>query len=106
MPPSSRCPATGSSPARDGCIAHAGKLREKLACAVHLRFAESEDDLAATYSRFGKQVAPRLDSFGLLGPRTVGAFARSLDGPGAQLAGQRKMLVAPWVDASHAGGFE
>ncbi len=95
-----------SSRCEDEVLAHASRLRTELDCGVHLRLAESEEDLGVTFSRFGKQVADRLDGFGLLTPRTVGAFARSLDGPGAHLAARRGMLVAPWVDAAHAAGFE
>jgi cytosine/adenosine deaminase-related metal-dependent hydrolase len=90
----------------DLCLGHAGRLLDKLATGVHLRLAESEEDLALTFSRFGKQVGDRLDGFGLLTPRSIGAFARSLDGAGAHLAAKRGTLVAPWVDAGHAAGFE
>ena len=90
----------------DDCLAHAGRLRQQLDCGIHLRMAENEEDLSTTFSRFGMQVASRLDSFGLLTARTVGAFARTLDGPGVQLASARKTLLAPWLDLHHPGGFE
>ena len=95
-----------SSRCDDACLAHASQLRRALDCGVHLRLAEDEADLSATFSSFGVQVASRLDSFGLLTPRTVGAFGRTLDGPGVQLASARKTLLAPWIDLHHPSGFE
>ncbi len=95
-----------SSRCDDACLTHASKLRRELDCGVHLRLAENEEDLGVTFSRFGLQIASRLDSFGLLTPRTVGAFARTLDGPGVQLASARRTLLAPWLDLHHPGGFE
>ncbi len=95
-----------SSKCDDVCLAHASKLQRELDCGVHLRLAENEHDLRVTFSRFGVQVASRLDTFGLLTARTVGAFARTLDGSGVQLASARKTLLAPWLDLQHRGGFE
>ncbi len=95
-----------SSRCDEACLTHASKLRRDLDCGVHLRLAEDEEDLGTTFSHYGLQVASRLDGFGLLTPRTVGSFARTLDGPGVQLASARKTLLAPWLDFHHQGGFE
>lgn len=95
-----------SSRCDDPCLDHAGTLRRALDCGVHVRLAENEEDLSVTFSRFGVQVASRLDAFGLLTPKTVGAFVRTLDGPGVQLASARKTLLAPWLDLHHPSGFE
>lgn len=95
-----------SSRCDDVCLEHAGALRRKLDCGVHVRLAEDEADLRATFSGFGLQIASRFDAFGLLTPKTVGAFARTIDGPGVQLCSARRTLLAPWLDLHHPSGFE
>ncbi len=97
---------SSSSRCDDVILTHAADLRRRLDCGVHLRLAENEEDLGTTFSRFGLQVASRLDAFGLLTPRTVGAFARTLDRPGVQLASARRTLLAPWLDLHQPVGFE
>ncbi len=97
---------SSSSKCDDAILTRAADHRHRLDCGVHLRLAENEEDLATTFSRFGLQVASRLDAFGLLTPRTVGAFARALDRPGVQLASARRTLLAPWLDPHQPIGFE
>ncbi len=63
----------------DGLLRRVSALSKELEAFVLFHLAESEEDLAATYTRHGKRVVPRLEELGLLGPRTIAARARSID---------------------------
>ncbi|MFL5350267.1 MAG: amidohydrolase family protein [Hyalangium sp.] len=63
----------------DSLLRRVSALSTELEAPVLFHLAEGEEDLAATYSRHGKRVVPRLEELGLLGPRTIAARARSID---------------------------
>jgi 5-methylthioadenosine/S-adenosylhomocysteine deaminase len=63
----------------DALLRRVATLASELDAPVLFHLAESEDDLAATYARYGKRVVPRLDELGLLGPRAIAARARAID---------------------------
>jgi 5-methylthioadenosine/S-adenosylhomocysteine deaminase len=77
--------------------------------AVHLSLAETDEDLVLTYKRYGLRTVQRLARHGLLGPRTVAAHARGVDGGEARVLAERQVLVAwsPLRDLLAEGhGFE
>jgi len=77
--------------------------------AVHLNLAETDEDLVLTYQRYGLRTVERLARHGLLGPRTVAAHARGVDGGEARVLAERQVLVAwsPLRDLLAEGhGFE
>ncbi|WP_224365526.1 amidohydrolase family protein [Hyalangium versicolor] len=63
----------------DSLLRRVSTLSAELEAPVLFHLAEGEEDLAATYSRHGKRVVPRLDELGLLGPRAIAARARSIN---------------------------
>jgi cytosine/adenosine deaminase-related metal-dependent hydrolase len=83
-----------SAIADDDLLRRVGRLREELGVGSHFRLAESEDDVAATWERYGRRVVPRLESFGLLGPGSVGALARAVDRYEAERLSRTRTLVA------------
>jgi cytosine/adenosine deaminase-related metal-dependent hydrolase len=77
--------------------------------AVHLGLAETDEDLVLTYQTYGLRTVERLARHGLLGPRTVAAHARCVDGHEARVLAERQVLVAwsPLRDLLAEGhGFE
>ncbi len=72
----------------DPLLRRVSALSAELEAPILFHLAEGEEDLAATYSRHGKRVVPRLEELGLLGPRTIAARARSID------AGEAERLAA------------
>ncbi|WNG46038.1 amidohydrolase family protein [Archangium minus] len=56
-----------------------GRLRDASGTPVVFHLSEGDHDLATTWSQHFQRVVPRLESFGLLGPLTVAAYARSVD---------------------------
>lgn len=56
-----------------------GRLRESLNAPVVFHLAEGDHDLANTWTQTLQRIVPRLESFGLLGPLSVAAYARSVD---------------------------
>ncbi|MFP2925068.1 amidohydrolase family protein [Pyxidicoccus sp. 3LG] len=60
-------------------LTRVSRLSRELDAPTVFHLAESEDDLATTYSRHGQRVVPRLDALGLLGPRAIAGYARALD---------------------------
>jgi 5-methylthioadenosine/S-adenosylhomocysteine deaminase len=76
---------------------------------LHLALAETDEDLLRTYQQYGLRTVERLDRHGLLGPRTVAAHARCIDGHEARVLAERDTLVAwcPLRDLLGEGhGFE
>ncbi|PTL82798.1 amidohydrolase family protein [Vitiosangium sp. GDMCC 1.1324] len=55
------------------------RLRESSGSPVVFHLSEGDHDLAATWSQHFQRVVPRLESFGLLGPLSVAAYARAVD---------------------------
>lgn len=84
----------GSFCCDDSLLRLAGRLREELSLGVHFHFAEGEEDLTQTYTRHGKRIVARFESFGLLGAGCVGAYARALDRNEAQALQRTRTLVA------------
>lgn len=56
-----------------------GRLREASGAPVVFHLAEGDHDLANTWTQTFQRIVPRLESFGLLGPLSVAAYARSVD---------------------------
>lgn len=63
----------------DDILARIARLNGELGAGLQFHLAESEDDLTVTYASTGKRIVPRLEYLGLLGPKSVGAFAYGLD---------------------------
>jgi cytosine/adenosine deaminase-related metal-dependent hydrolase len=95
----------------DDLLRRVGRLREELALGAHYHLAESEEDLAITYSRYGRRIVPRFESFGLLGDGAVAAYARVIDRVESDRLAKSRTLVAlsPFANFSlepGGGGFE
>jgi cytosine/adenosine deaminase-related metal-dependent hydrolase len=75
-------------------LARVSRLSQELDVPTVFHLAESEDDLTATYSRHGQRVVPRLDALGLLGPRAIAGYARTLDSAEAVRLEQSGTFVA------------
>ncbi|HYO52850.1 amidohydrolase family protein [Archangium sp.] len=56
-----------------------GILRESSGAPLVFHLAEGDHDLAITWGQNFQRVVPRLESFGLLGPLSVAAYARAVD---------------------------
>lgn len=54
-------------------------LREASGAPVIFHLSEGDHDLATTWEQHFQRVVPRLESFGLLGPLSVAAYARAVD---------------------------
>jgi 5-methylthioadenosine/S-adenosylhomocysteine deaminase len=63
----------------DSLLRRLGVLREVSGAPVVFHLSEGDHDLATTWEHHGQRVVPRLESFGLLGPLSVAAYARSVD---------------------------
>jgi cytosine/adenosine deaminase-related metal-dependent hydrolase len=78
----------------DALLTRLAALRQRSGVPVVFHLAEGEDDLTATYSRFGQRVVPRLEALGLLGPHAIAAFARSIDSSEVERLAQTGTFVA------------
>lgn len=90
-------------------LARVASASAGVGAAVHLGLAETDEDLVLTYERYGLRTVERLARHGLLGPRTVAAHARCVDGHEARALAERQVLVAwsPLRDLLMEGhGFE
>ncbi|MGA9524510.1 MAG: amidohydrolase family protein [Myxococcaceae bacterium] len=83
-----------SSTAEDELLRRVGRLREEVGVGAHFHLAESEDDLAATFSRYGRRVVQRLEPFGLLGAGSIGSHARAVDRIETDRLARTRTLVA------------
>jgi 5-methylthioadenosine/S-adenosylhomocysteine deaminase len=95
--------------APDAMLARLASASAGVGAAVHLNLAETDEDLVLTYQRYGLRTVERLARHGLLGPRTVAAHARGVDGGEARVLVDRQVLVAwsPLRDLLAEGhGFE
>jgi 5-methylthioadenosine/S-adenosylhomocysteine deaminase len=95
--------------APDAMLARVAGASASAGVAVHLSLAETDEDLVLTYQKYGLRTVERLSRHGLLGPRTVAAHARCVDGDEARLLAERQVLVAwsPMRDLLGEGhGFE
>jgi 5-methylthioadenosine/S-adenosylhomocysteine deaminase len=95
--------------APEAMLARVASASAGVGAAVHLALAETDEDLVLTYQRYGLRGVERLARHGLLGPRTVAAHARCVDGHEAHALAERQVLVAwaPLRDLLAEGhGFE
>ena len=95
--------------APEAMLARLASASAGVGAAVHLALAETDEDLVLTYERYGLRTVERLARHGLLGPRTVAAHARCVDGHEARALAERQVLVAwsPLRDLLAEGhGFE
>jgi cytosine/adenosine deaminase-related metal-dependent hydrolase len=80
--------------ADDDVLRTAGRIKETLPVGAHFALAESDDDLAYTWARYGSRVVTRFERFGLLGGASVAAHARSIDRDEAARLAKSRTLVA------------
>lgn len=80
--------------ADDALLRTAGRVKEALPIGAHFALAESDDDLAFTWSKYGTRVVTRFERFGLLGGASVAAHARSIDRSEAARLAKSRTLVA------------
>jgi 5-methylthioadenosine/S-adenosylhomocysteine deaminase len=95
--------------APEAMLARVASASAGVGAAVHLSLAETDEDLMLTYQRYGLRTVERLARHGLLGPRTVVAHARCIDGDEARVLAERLVQVAwsPLRDLLAEGhGFE
>ena len=83
-----------SSTSPDTLLRRVGRLREEAGLPVVFHLAESEEDMASTFTRHGWRGVPRLDAFGLLGRGAVAAGARAVDRSECELLARSGTLVA------------
>ncbi len=83
-----------SATCSDDLLRRVGRLREELGVGVHFHVAEHEEDLLATFSRWGRRIVPRLESFGLIGPGLVASYAHTIDRAEAERLARSRTLVA------------
>lgn len=102
----------GSIGVRASCVADdelmrsAGRVKEQLAVGAQFGLAETDDDLAITWARYGARVVTRFERFGLLGGASVGGQARAIDrAEAARLAKTRTLIsMSPRVAQAVEGG--
>ncbi len=95
--------------ASDELLRAVGRDAEALGAPVHLRLAESGAELAEHFEQHRTRMVERLDRHGLLGPRTVAAHARAVEGAEATRLAETSVLVAwsPLADLlGEQHGFE
>jgi 5-methylthioadenosine/S-adenosylhomocysteine deaminase len=80
--------------ADDDLLRVAGRVKEALPIGAHFGLAESDDDLAITWSRYGSRAVTRFERFGLLGGASVAAHARSIDRAEAARLAKSRTVVA------------
>lgn len=96
----------GSFCADDDVLRAAGRVKESLPVGAHFTVAESDDDLAHTWSRYGCRVVTRFEQYGLLGGASVAAHAWAIDrAEGARLAATRTLVaLTPRLTLASEGG--
>ncbi len=78
----------------DALLGKLRALRESSGAPVVFHLSEGDHDLASTWEQVNQRVVRRLDGFGLLGPLSVAAYARSVDDTESQLLAQSGTCVA------------
>ena len=63
----------------DSLLRRLSELREASGAPIIFHLSEGDHDLASTWEQHNQRVVPRLESFGLLGPLSVAAYARAVD---------------------------
>ncbi len=92
-----------SSSVEDGLLHAVGGAREKLGVGVHFRLAESDDELATTWSRWGVREVQRFEAAGLLGAGSVAAHGKAIGRLEAQRLAKSRTAIALCL---RAGGTE
>jgi cytosine/adenosine deaminase-related metal-dependent hydrolase len=83
-----------SSSCEDELLRRLGRLREELGAPLVFHLAEDEGDLTATFARHGRRIVARLETFGLLGAGSLGAYARALDRSESERLGMGRTFLA------------
>ncbi|HME90385.1 MAG TPA: amidohydrolase family protein, partial [Myxococcaceae bacterium] len=78
----------------DELLKELSRLRRELRVGVHGHVAESEEDLAATFSAYGRRIVPRLESLGLLGAGCIAAHARAIDRAESERLARTRTAIA------------
>jgi 5-methylthioadenosine/S-adenosylhomocysteine deaminase len=63
----------------DALLEELRRTRDLSGSPIVFHLSEGDHDLAMTWTKHRQRVVPRLESFGLLGPLSVAAYARSVD---------------------------
>jgi 5-methylthioadenosine/S-adenosylhomocysteine deaminase len=95
--------------ASDELLRAVSRDAEALRAPVHFRLAESSAELAEHFEQHRTRMVERLERHGLLGPTTVAAHARAVDGAEAYRLAEASVLVAwsPLADLlGEQHGFE
>jgi cytosine/adenosine deaminase-related metal-dependent hydrolase len=95
--------------ASDELLRAVGRDAEALRAPVHCRLAETDAELAEHFEQHRVRMVERLDRHALLGPTTVAAHARAVDGAEAERLAETSVLVAwsPLADLlGEQHGFE
>jgi 5-methylthioadenosine/S-adenosylhomocysteine deaminase len=80
--------------ASDELLRVMGRDLHRLAVPVQFRLADSDAQLVEHFELHGRRIVERLERHGLLGPSTIAAHARAIDGAEAALLANRSVLVA------------
>ena len=95
--------------ASDELLRAVARDAEALRAPIHFRLAETGAELAEHFEQHRIRMVERLDRHALLGPTTVAAHARAVDGAEAERLAERSVLVAwsPLADLlGEQHGFE
>jgi len=95
--------------ASDELLRAVGRDAEALRAPIHFRLAETDAELAEHFEQHRTRMVERLDRHGLLGPGTVAAHARAVEGAEASRLAETSVLVAwsPLADLlGEQHGFE
>lgn len=95
--------------ASDELLRAVSREAEALRAPVHLRLAETSAELAEHFEQHRTRTVERLERHGLLGPGTLAAHARAIDGAEAHRLAEASVLVAwsPLADLlGEQHGFE
>jgi putative selenium metabolism protein SsnA len=78
----------------DGTLERAAGMASDLGIGCHIHVAEDKADVEDSMRRSGKRVVERLDSFGILGPRTIAAHCIHVDERETALLAESGTVVA------------
>jgi cytosine/adenosine deaminase-related metal-dependent hydrolase len=80
--------------ASDELLRVVGRDSQRLRVPVQFRLAESDSQLADHFELHHRRIVERLDRHGLLGPSTIAAHARAVEGAEAALLASRSVVIA------------
>jgi cytosine/adenosine deaminase-related metal-dependent hydrolase len=78
----------------DELLRRIGRIREELGVGAHFHLAESEEDVASTFTDRGSRIVHRMERFGLLGAGSVCAYARAVDHSESERLAKSRSLIA------------